>query len=117
MAPPYKVGLSILVVVPCVPVISQLSLKWKICCVNSSPFLGIYSFYIVNKKIERHIKQCCCCPCDEYFLVDDVVLQRKNKDGKIKSFITGVNYISDLNNLADFMIRVWKLDKPCYLGS
>ena len=77
----------------------------------------VYSFYIVNKKIERHIKQCCCCPCDEYFLVDDVVLQRKNKDGKIKSFITSVNYISDLNNLADFMIRVWKLDKPCYLGS
>ena len=41
----------------------------------------------------------------------------ERKDGKIKSFITGVNYISDLNNLADFMIRVWKLDKPCYLGS
>ena len=55
--PPYKVGLSILVVVPCVPVISQLSLKWKICCVNSpismfisSTFLGIYSFYRVFIK-------------------------------------------------------------------
>ena len=34
---------------------------------------------LTSLKNLRHIKQYCCCPCDEYFLVDDVVLQRKKK--------------------------------------
>ena len=45
-----------------------------------------------------------------YFSVETVLLERKKRDGTIEKFKTGVSFCSNINNFADLMLRIWKLD-------